>query len=54
MSVIDLFWHLDLNDQTKYIIIFGLIVCLILCCTLAGKKKGINKIKGIKRRKNNK
>ena len=49
MSVIDLFWHLDLNDQTKYIIIFGLIVCLVLCCTLAGKKK--NKIRQGKKKK---
>lgn len=46
MSIIDLFWHLDISNTSKYLIIFGLIVCLIVSCTLTGKKK--KKVKKIK------
>lgn len=48
MSIIDLFWHLDIEDTSKYLIILGLIICLVVSCTMAGKKKK-KKSKKIKR-----
>lgn len=39
MSIIDLFWHLNIDDTSKYLIILGIVICLVVSCTLAGKKK---------------
>ncbi|ARF10114.1 hypothetical protein Indivirus_17_2 [Indivirus ILV1] len=48
MSIIDLFWHLDISDTSKYLIICSLFVCLIISCTLAGKRNKKKKFKKIK------
>lgn len=45
MGCIDLLWNLNVSDNTKYLIILGLIVCSLLFCLLNGKKK--------KKKKNN-
>lgn len=39
MSIINLFWHLNVTDQTKYLMLFGMILCIIGMCLLGGKKK---------------
>lgn len=45
MSVIELFWYLNVNDTSKYLIILAIIICLVASCTLAGRKKKIKKKK---------
>ena len=39
MSIINLFWHLNVSDQTKYLILLGSIVFILGMCLLGGKKK---------------
>lgn len=50
MSVIELLWHLNVTDTTKYMIFFSLIICILVMCVINGKKKNINK----KKKKKNK
>lgn len=38
MSIINLFWHLNISDTTKYMLIFGLIFCLLSYCFFSGTK----------------
>ena len=49
MSVIELLWHLNVTDGTKYLIIFGIIVCILVMCVMNGEKnnkyKKKNKLK---------
>lgn len=49
MSVIELLWHLNVTDGTKYLIIFGMIVCILVMCVMNGEKnnkyKKKNKLK---------
>jgi hypothetical protein len=45
MSVIELLWHLNVTDTTKYLIIFGIIVCILMMCVMNGQKKNKNKKK---------
>lgn len=45
MSIIELFWYLDVTDNTKYLIIFGIIVCVLITCIMNGKKKVHKKTK---------
>ena len=47
MSLINLFWHLNVSDQTKYLILFGMIVCIAGLCLLGGKKKNSSKNKNL-------
>ncbi|QKF94395.1 hypothetical protein QKU48_gp0937 [Fadolivirus algeromassiliense] len=49
MSIIELFWHLDVSENTKYLIVLGIIVCMFLTCIYNGKKKKL-----IKKQKNDK
>jgi hypothetical protein len=39
MSLINLFWHLNVTEQTKYLILFGVVVMIFLLCLIGGKKK---------------
>jgi|694.fasta_scaffold105971_2 hypothetical protein len=50
MSVIELLWHLNVTEKTKYLIIIGFIVCIMLLCIYNGKKKTVKN----KKIKNNK
>jgi len=43
MSIIELFWYLDVNETTKYLIILGIMMCVLLMCIFNGKKKNKNK-----------
>ena len=52
MSVIELLWHLNVTDTTKYLIFFGIIMCILMMCMMNGKKKNINIKK--KKKKNSK
>lgn len=51
MSIIELFWHLDVSDNTKFLIIIGIIICVFVSCILNGKKN--NKKKSKKSNKSN-
>lgn len=48
MTILDLLWNINVSDNTKYLFIIGLIICLLIYCVMKGKKKN-KKIK-----KNNK
>jgi hypothetical protein len=50
MSSLEILWHLNMNDKTKYLLILGGFVLVILCCVLNVKKKS----KKSKKRKNKK
>lgn len=39
MAIIELLWHLDISNNSKYLIIIGIIVSVMLLCVFAGKKK---------------
>lgn len=39
MSVIELLWYLNVTDGTKYLIILGFIICVLIMCMINGKKK---------------
>ena len=39
MSILNLFWSLNIEDQTKYYIIIGFSICIFLLCLLGKKKK---------------
>ena len=43
MSLINLFWNLNVTDSTKYLMIFGLMVCIMCMCYFSGHKKNIKK-----------
>lgn len=43
MSVIELLWYLNVTDNTKYLIFFGIIVCMMMICVMNGKKTNNNK-----------
>ena len=46
MSVIYLFWHLNISDTSRYLLIIGIMVCILGSCFINGrKKKHYNKIK---------
>ena len=45
MSIIELFWYLNVSESTKYYIIFGAIMCIMLMCIFNGKKKTTRKNK---------
>lgn len=45
MSIIELFWHLDVSDRTKYQAILASIIIIGLICVVSGKKKSKKKIK---------
>lgn len=54
MSIIELFWNLDVSNTTKWLIIVGIIVCVFLTCIYNGKKKNWNiNTKNKKKKKNN-
>ena len=44
MSLIELFWHLDVTENTRYMLIFVVIVIILGLCVMNGKKK-LNKNK---------
>jgi len=39
MSIIELFWHLNVTDNTKYLIFISMIICVLIMCMMNGKKK---------------
>lgn len=39
MSLINLFWDLNVTDNTKYLIVLSLIICIMCMCYFSGKKK---------------
>jgi hypothetical protein len=39
MSLINLFWQLDITDETKYLLIFFVIICVVVCAVYRKKKK---------------
>ena len=39
MAVIELLWHLNISDTSKYLIILAIFVSIMLLCIFAGKKK---------------
>jgi hypothetical protein len=39
MSVIELLWYLNVTESTKYLIILGFIICVLIMCMMNGKKK---------------
>jgi hypothetical protein len=45
MSILNLFWHLNVNDSTKLMMILGIIVLIIIMCWYTGKKKPSKKVK---------
>ncbi|ARF12421.1 hypothetical protein Klosneuvirus_5_91 [Klosneuvirus KNV1] len=45
MSLLNLFWHLNVTDNTKTIMVLGIIVLIIVMCYFSGKKKSNKKIK---------
>lgn len=45
MSLLNLFWHLDVNNNTKLVMILSIIVLIIVMCYFSGKKKSNKKIK---------
>ncbi len=48
MSIIDLFWHLNIDEKTRYLLFLLLIICIIGSCLMNGKrnkKKNIHKNK---------
>lgn len=47
-SILNLFWNLNTTDNTKYIIIFLVIICIIALCFFSGKKKTTRKNKSVK------
>lgn len=38
MNILNLFWNLNVTDNTKSIIIFSIIVLIIVMCYFRGKK----------------
>ena len=44
MSLINLFWELNVSDSTKTLIVIGIIVGILALCFFSGKKKK-NKLK---------
>lgn len=45
MSLLDLFWNLNVTDTTKLAMVLGIIVIIIGMCYFSGKKKPFKKIK---------
>jgi hypothetical protein len=43
--LIDFFWHLNVSDTTKYLILTGFCVSVLLLCLYTGKKKKAKKNK---------
>lgn len=42
MSIIELFWYLNVTDATRYLIIIGVIIFILALCIINGKKKKSN------------
>jgi hypothetical protein len=49
MSVMDLFWQLNVSDETKYLFMFFIIICVFAICFYNKKNKNKNKLKKRKR-----
>ena len=39
MSLINLFWELNVSDTTKTLLVIGIIVSILALCVFSGKKK---------------
>lgn len=49
MSLLNLFWHLNVTDNTKYLIVIGLFVTVLIACYFGGtRKKTTKKLKNKK------
>ena len=43
MSIIELFWYLNVTDTTRYLIIIGVIIFILALCIINGKKNNHKK-----------
>lgn len=54
MSLINLFWNLNISDTSKYLIVIGFFLSIFLLCFLNGKKNNTKKIKQKQKKKTTK